>query len=166
MAELHPWQRDILILIFLGWSNFLPILGRIVFKQRLSTPMDLGYRWIDNRYLLGPHKTWRGLVVSIIGSGLAGYVTPFGLVLGLKFAACSMFGDLISSFVKRRVGLKSGSRFFLLDQGIESLLPLWILKDSLFICWTEIILIVSSFTLLEIVLSPIFYMLHIRRNPH
>nr|HDN00542.1 CDP-archaeol synthase [Deltaproteobacteria bacterium] len=166
MAELHLWQRDILILIFLGWSNFLPILGRVVFKKYLSTPLDLGYRWIDNNYLLGPHKTWRGLIVSIIGTGLASHFTPFGLILGLKLATFSMSGDLISSFVKRRIGLKSGSRSFLLDQGLESFLPLWILKDSLFICWTEIILIVSSFILLEITLSPIFYMLHIRRNPH
>jgi len=166
MAELQLWQRDILILVLLGWSNFLPILGRVVLKKRLSAPLDLGYKWIDNRYLLGPHKTWRGLIISVIGTGLAGHFTPLGLVLGLKLAICSMSGDLISSFAKRRMGLKSGSKSFLLDQGLESFLPLWILKDSLFICWTEIILIISSFTLLEISLSPLLYMLHIRRSPH
>lgn len=166
MAELHPWQRDILILLLLGWTNFLPILGRVFLKERLSVPLDLGYKWIDNQYLLGPHKTWRGIIISVIGTGLTSYFTPFGLVLGLKLAICSMSGDLISSFVKRRMGLKSGSKAFFLDQGLESFLPLWVLKDSLFICWTEIILIISSFTLLEIGLSPLLCRLHIRRSPH
>jgi CDP-2,3-bis-(O-geranylgeranyl)-sn-glycerol synthase len=166
MAGLHLWQRDILILLLLGWSNFLPILGRAVLEERLSVPLDMGYKWIDGRYLLGPHKTWRGIIISVIGTGLAGYFTPFGLVLGLKLAICSMSGDLISSFAKRRMGLKSGSKAFLLDQGLESFLPLWLLKDSLFICRTEIILIISSFALLEIGLSPFLYRLHIRRSPH
>ncbi|RKX61670.1 MAG: CDP-archaeol synthase [Thermodesulfobacteriota bacterium] len=166
MAELHQWQRDILILVLLGWSNFLPILGRVVFKERLSTPLDLGYKWIDNYYLLGPHKTWRGIIISIVGTGLAGHFTPLGFILGLKLATYSMSGDLISSFAKRRMGLKSGNKALLLDQGLESFLPLWVLKDSLFICWSEIILIIFCFTLLEIVLSPLFYILHIRRSPH
>ncbi|MDL1958682.1 MAG: CDP-archaeol synthase [Deltaproteobacteria bacterium] len=166
MAELHLWQRDILILLLLGWSNFLPILGRVVLKERLSAPLDLGYKWIDNRYLLGPHKTWRGIIISVIGTGLAGHFTPLGLALGLKLATCSMSGDLISSFAKRRMGFKSGSKALLLDQGLESFLPLWVLKDSLFICWTEIILIISSFTLLEIGISPLLRRLHIRRSPH
>lgn len=166
MAELHLWQRDILILILLGWSNFLPIIGRVVLREHLSAPLDLGYKWIDNRYLLGPHKTWRGIIISAVGTGLAAHFTPFGLVLGFKFALCSMSGDLISSFTKRRMGLKSGSKALLLDQCLESFLPLWVLKDSLFICWNEIILIISSFTLLEIGLSPLLYMLHIRRSPH
>ncbi|PXF59113.1 MAG: CDP-archaeol synthase [Deltaproteobacteria bacterium] len=166
MAELHLWQRDILILVLLGWSNFLPILGRVVFKERLSAPLDLGYKWIDNRYLLGPHKTWRGIIISVIGTGLACHFTPLGFILGFKLAIYSMSGDLISSFAKRRIGMKSGSKALLLDQCLESFLPLWVLKNSLFICWSEIILIISSFTLLEIGLSPLLYMLHIRRSPH
>jgi CDP-diglyceride synthetase len=166
MAELHLWQRDILILLLLGWSNFLPILGRIALKERLSAPLDLGYKWIDNRYLLGPHKTWRGIIISVIGTGLTSHFTPLGLALGLKLATYSMSGDLISSFVKRRMGLKSGSKALLLDQGLESFLPLWVLKDSLFICWTEIILIIFSFTLLEIGLSPLLCRLHLRRSSH
>ncbi|MEA3385257.1 MAG: CDP-archaeol synthase [Thermodesulfobacteriota bacterium] len=166
MAELHLWQRDILILVLLGWSNFLPILGRVVLKECLSTPLDLGCKWIDNRYLLGPHKTWRGIIISVIGTGLAGHFTPLGFILGLKLAIYSMSGDLLSSFAKRRMGLKSGSKSLLLDQGIESFLPLWALKDSLFICWSEIILIIFCFTLLEIGLSPLLYMLHIRRSSY
>jgi hypothetical protein len=166
MAELHVWQRDILILLLLGLSNFLPILGRVVLKERLSVPLDMGYKWIDDRYLLGPHKTWRGIIISVIGTGLAGHFTPLGFILGFKLAMFSMSGDLISSFAKRRTGLKSGSKAPLLDQGLETFLPLWVLKDSLFICWTEIILIIFSFTLLEVGLSPVLYRLHLRRNPH
>jgi CDP-2,3-bis-(O-geranylgeranyl)-sn-glycerol synthase len=166
MAELNQWQRDILILILLGWSNFLPIVGRIIFQKRLSTPLDLGYRWLDNRYIFGPHKTWRGIIISVLGTGLVSHFTPLGMMLGFNLAIFSMVGDAVSSFVKRRLSLKSGNKVLLLDQGLESFLPLWILKDSFFIGWTDIILIVSCFTILEIALSPLLYILRIRRNPY
>jgi len=166
MAELSFWQRDVLILIFLGLCNSLPILGRVILKGYLSTPIDMGYNWIDGRPLLGPHKTWRGLAITVVGTGLASYFTPLGLKLGIDLAMYSISGDLISSFVKRRLGLKSGQKALLLDQGPESFLPLWILKDRLSISWAEISLILIFFIILEIGLSPLLYYLHIRRNPH
>ncbi|NIA08968.1 MAG: CDP-archaeol synthase [Nitrospiraceae bacterium] len=166
MAELSFWQRDLLVLILLGLTNFLPILGNDILKGYLSAPIDLGYHWIDGRPLFGPHKTWRGLVIAVIGTGLASYFTPIAVKSGFDMAIYSMSGDLISSFVKRRLGLKSGQGALLLDQGPESLLPLWILKDRLSINWMEISLIVTLFIGLEIGLSPLLYALHIRRNPH
>ena len=166
MAELSFWQRDVLILIFLGLCNSLPILGAVILRGHLSLPIDLGYTWIDGRPLLGPHKTWRGLAIAIVGTGMASYFTPLGLELGIDLAIYSMSGDLISSFVKRRLGLKSGQKALLLDQGLESFFPLWILKDRLFINWIDISLIFTLFIILEICLSPLLYYLHIRRNPH
>ena len=166
MAELSFWQRDVLILIFLGLCNSLPILGRVILKGHLSLPIDLGCNCIDGQPLFGPHKTWRGLAIAVIGTGLAGYFTPLGLELGIDLAMYSMSGDLISSFIKRRLGLKGGQMALLLDQGPESFLPLWILKDRLSINWAEISLVVIFFIILEIGLSPLLYLLHIRRNPH
>ncbi len=158
--------HDLILLLLLGWSNFLPILGRVFLRDRLAVPVDLGLRLPDGRELFGPHKTWRGLGFSIAGTALAASLTPLGPGLGARLAAWSMLGDLASSFIKRRLGLKSGAKAIGLDQGLESFLPLYILQEDLGISILETTCLVVVFTALELIISPILYRIHIRKNPH
>jgi hypothetical protein len=85
--------------------------------------LDHGATWFDGRPIFGPHKTIRGILASLIGATLA-----FPL-LGVSWqtAACAatllMAGDLLSSFIKRRLHLASGESVFGLDQIFEALLP-------------------------------------------
>lgn len=160
------WQRDALLLLLLGWCNFLPILGRVVFQERLAYPVDLGAFWLDGRPAMGPHKTWRGLALSVAGTALAADLAPFGWAMGLRVGILSMTGDLATSFVKRRLGFEYGRQALALDQGLESLLPLVDIKGELGLTWTEVAGLVALFVALEILLSPVLYRLHIRRNPH
>ncbi len=163
------WQiliRDLVLLALLGWCNFLPILGRLAFKDRFAVPLDFGLRWFDHRPVLGPHKTWRGLIFSIAGTSLAAFLTYIGPALGAKIACWSMAGDLVSSFIKRRLGRESGQQAIGLDQGVESFLPLYVLREELGISLIEILGITVVFSLLELILSPVLYRIRIRRNPH
>ena len=93
--------------------------------SRLATPLDGGRR-LNGRPLLGPSKTWRGLVLMPALTALAASLAvllarplppelrPFpgrrvgpwllGTMLGLGYCA----GELPNSFVKRRLGIPAG----------------------------------------------------------
>jgi hypothetical protein len=106
------------------------------------------------------------LVLSVTGTAAAGALTPLGWISGAGLASLSMAGDLTSSFVKRRLGLESGQKAMGLDQGLESFLPLWIMKGYLRLEWGEIAIMVLVFSVLSIAFSPLLYRLGIRKNPH
>ncbi len=159
-------RKDFAILVILGASNFLPIVGRWLMGERMATPVDFGWKWLDRRPILGPHKTWRGLLLAIVGAGICSNLVGIGAMTGVKLAALSMGGDLLSSFIKRRKGLRSGTSAPLIDQGLESILPLAILRTELYLTWMEVFLLTGLFILFDIILSPILYKLGVRRNPH
>ena len=109
-------------------------------------PMDLGATWKwDGRRVFGPSKTWSGF---LFGGFCA---IPFGLVEAWAILAAppnlklvpvlapsvlaavpvvavltfgAMTGDALGSFLKRRLGLDSGSRAILLDQLPFVLVPI------------------------------------------
>lgn len=161
------WPGILILLFLLGTANFLPILARTVLGDHFALPVDLGrLKWFDGRDLFGPHKTWRGLAFSTLGTAAAASLTPFGAAIGTKIALLSLSGDLISSFIKRRFRLRSGAFAPGLDQGVEAVLPLWAFKEDLAITWAEICIVTALFAICELAVSPILYRLGIRRNPH
>jgi len=99
-----------------------------------GTPVDFGKTMKDGTRILGDGKTWRGLAggtfagiaLGLIQSAIAWsldapdwlvseclYSTLFILFL-LAFG--SMLGDLLGSYIKRRMKRKRGSKFPVLDQ--------------------------------------------------
>ncbi len=166
MEQLTWFERDCLILILLSCANTLPITARKILGKRWELPVDVGICWMDRRPLFGPHKTWRGLISSILGTTLVSSFTPVGMETGLYLAMLSMTGDLLSSFIKRRMNLESGARAIGLDQGIEVMLPLVCLRHRLSISLLDIGLITLLFFAVELTVSPVLYRLGIRRNPH
>ncbi len=154
------------ILLILGTANFLPILARMLLKDKFATPVDMGILFMDNRRLFGPHKTWRGILFSIAGTSIFSSFLGFHPITGMKIAFFSMMGDLTASFIKRRMGLASGAKATGIDQVIEAALPLVILKNELVIDWPDIIIVVIIFSVAERILSVPLYKLGIRRNPH
>ncbi len=165
MEEIHV-LIDVKLLLLLGCANTMPIVAFHIFKDRFSAPIDLGRNFIDGRPIFGPHKTWRGLVASVLGTWLAALILHVDFAHGVLLALWSMVGDMIASFIKRRLGLKSGARCTGIDQAIESLLPLVILKGSLGITWPDCFIVTALFVFLEIVLSPFFYKIGFRKNPY
>ncbi|ACL17643.1 CDP-2,3-bis-(O-geranylgeranyl)-sn-glycerol synthase [Methanosphaerula palustris] len=94
-----------------------------------GTPIDGGRRWSDGRRLLGDGKTWRGLVLGILSGVLLGLIQvsvqdacvfvwlPRHTVLSvLLLAVGALAGDMVKSFVKRRIGKERGAAWPLADQ--------------------------------------------------
>ena len=107
-----------------------------------GTPVDGGKECKDGRRLIGNGVTWKGLingtilgtivgaVLGIVGtfygdlSVLTGGIIDLpvygsitgGLILGFLMAFGALLGDLVGSFIKRRIGLQSGEPAPIMDQ--------------------------------------------------
>jgi CDP-2,3-bis-(O-geranylgeranyl)-sn-glycerol synthase len=126
---------DILLVIPRAFWLLLPMLipNSIAVLVGGGTPVDFGRKMRDGTRVLGDGKTWRGLIggvtlsmaLGVLQWGIATelnepdwswgdfYPTLFILFL-LAFGA--MAGDLIGSFIKRRINKDQGAKFPVLDQ--------------------------------------------------
>jgi CDP-2,3-bis-(O-geranylgeranyl)-sn-glycerol synthase len=162
----HDILRLGAILVLLGIANGTPIFAKRLLGNRWAAALDGGWKFFDARPLFGPAKTIRGLVLSVTATALAAPLLGLDWVLGAGLAAASMLGDLLSSFVKRRLALKPHSRALGLDQIPESLLPLVLLRDTLSLTWPDMLAIVTAFFVLELLLSRLLFRLHVRDQPY
>jgi CDP-2,3-bis-(O-geranylgeranyl)-sn-glycerol synthase len=94
-------------------------------------PMDFGKIFFDGKPFLGSHKTFRGFLAGIIVGTLVGltqtilyeqflfqYSTQFHytVFLGFMLSLGALIGDLIESFVKRRLDRAPGKSLPVADQ--------------------------------------------------
>lgn len=127
-------------------------------------PLDGGRRWIDGRPLLGSHKTIRGLASALILGTLTG-VAQASPLLGLLQSLGAVLGDLSSSFLKRRLGLKPGALLLPLDQ-LSFIITAILLSYPLLRPTTSQVLIVLALTLLIHPLTNfIAYLLGLKKEP-
>lgn len=154
------------ILVLLGIANGTPIFAKKLLGDHFSMPLDGGLSLSDGKPLFGASKTIRGVVVSLCCAALVSPLLGFDWILGASFAAASLAGDLVSSFVKRRLGMHVHAQAFGLDQIPESLLPLLLFRHRLDVSALEIAITVSVFVMLEIALSRLLFKLGIRDRPY
>ena len=154
------------ILIMLLATNGGPILAARVCRHRGTTPVDLGRKLADERPLFGSSKTWRGLAAALAVSCSLSAVFGYGIEFGLVFGLLVMAGDLISSFIKRRLGLASSRQALGLDQGLESLLPMLACKPLLSFGWDTVVAVVVAFVVVGALLSRLLFRLNIRERPY
>jgi CDP-2,3-bis-(O-geranylgeranyl)-sn-glycerol synthase len=86
--------------------------------------------------------------------------------IGALVALMAMSGDLVSSFVKRRMGRPPSSRAIGLDQVPESLLPLLACTLFLPLGFLDVMVTVTLFFIGELALSRVLFKLHIRNRPY
>lgn len=146
-------------------ANGAPIMARHVFGPRCGWPLDLGVQAWDRRDWLGPSKTIRGLLASVLLTALAAFLLGQPLVLGAMVGFWAMTGDALSSFIKRRLGFASSVSVIGLDQSLEALIPVWVLRGHWDFDVREMTCVVLLFVALDIVLSQILYRLGVRRHP-
>lgn len=79
-------------------------------------PLDFGKNWKDGRRIFGDGKTFRGALFGILVGTLAIGLIQKKVELALFMSVGAILGDLVKSFVKRRLGHESGERFFPWDQ--------------------------------------------------
>ena len=85
-----------------------------------GNPLDGGRNFLDGKRIFGSHKTVRGFIAGIMAGTIIGLVesTVDGNLLfgGFMIGFGAVLGDLLGAFVKRRLGLKPGSPFPVVDQ--------------------------------------------------
>ncbi len=115
-------------------ANMAPVVfAKLGLLKFANQPID-GSRKIKGEYIFGLGKTWRGIIAAVIlgvvvtsvQTGLyqyemfrnislfnyEKYYLWFGILAGLG----AILGDLVKSFIKRRVGIKSGKSWPIFDQ--------------------------------------------------
>ena len=154
------------LLLLIIIANGAPIVIRAVMGSRLDCAIDFGYRLPDDRPLFGSSKTWRGVFGAVLFTSIGAIVLGYSAFTGAQIAIYAVLGDILSSFIKRRLGMAPSSMAPLLDQVPESLLPAVMLMDIFELDIQSIIILVSLFIVMELLLSYIFFKLGIRRRPY
>jgi CDP-2,3-bis-(O-geranylgeranyl)-sn-glycerol synthase len=147
-------------------ANGTPVLAEKLLGRFLSYPLDAGKTFIDGRPLFGSSKTIRGIVVAVLATSACAPVLGVAWTIGFLVGLAAMAGDLISSFIKRRIGRPPSSRALGLDQIPESLLPALACKSLLALTVADVVLVVALFSIGELILSRLLFKMHIRKEPY
>ncbi|MCU0808490.1 MAG: CDP-archaeol synthase [Candidatus Contendobacter sp.] len=157
-------ELQVLLLVLI--ANGAPVVAAAVCGDWGSRPVDGGRVLADGHRLLGDSKTWRGLVLAPLACGVGAVLLDWPATVGVVIGAAAMLGDLLSSFIKRRLGMASSSMALGLDQVPESLLPLLAVAGELGLSWPAIGLTVAWFVVAELALSRVLYWFGIRNRPY
>lgn len=141
------------ILLLLVTANGAPLVIGFLLGARLDRPLDGHLRFLDGRPLLGPSKTIRGLITSVIATALLAPLLGLTPVRGAVFGLLAMSGDLLSSFTKRRLGIAPSHSAPLLDQLPETLIPVVTLYPLLGATAREILAAILIFIAIDLVYS-------------
>lgn len=154
------------LLLLLMVANGTPVITKKLLGRRCSRPLDGDLQFADGRPVFGPSKTIRGVVLAILAT-IAG-ATMIGLEweIGLLVGSFAMVGDLLSSFLKRRLDMPSSSRASGLDQLPESVLPLLACRVALPLTPADIVICAMLFFVGEVVLSRLLYAVRLRDRPY
>jgi hypothetical protein len=153
------------LIVLLSIANGAPVLLKKLLGHRFSHPIDGGLIFLDRRRLLGPSKTIRGALVAIVLTTLTAPLLGLEASTGALMGGVAMLGDLLSSFIKRRLDFAPSSRVTGLDQIPESLFPLLACRGPLLLSWIDIVSGAAVFLLGAILLSPVFHRIGIRDRP-
>ena len=94
-------------------------------------PLDAGRTFFDGKPILGSHKTLRGFFSGLVVGTLVGFLQTllfqhvlfqygvqfrYDVLLGFMLSLGALVGDLVGSFIKRRLDLPPGSSLPIADQ--------------------------------------------------
>src|SRR5574338_1573527 len=162
---LHPLTvAQLLFLVVV--ANGTPVFAKKLMGDTLAQPLDGGVRFFDGRPLFGTSKTLRGVLLSVIATGIVAPLADIDWHVGLLIGATAMAGDLVSSFVKRRLGLAPSSRAVGLDQIPAALLPMVAGAGIYGLSVADVALAVAIFFVGEVVVSRLLYRMRLRDRPY
>lgn len=167
------------------------VVHRYDLWPRLARPIDGGAELWGQR-VFGDGKTWRGVVIAVVGSittvlaqkyvigdragalAVVDYAHASAISLGAALGAGAMLGELPNSFVKRRLGIRRGGTAT--HRGLRALFWVWDQIDLLSTCWPLLMIwveptagLVATSFFLALALHPLIalvgYALGARRTP-
>ncbi len=138
-------------------------------------PLDLGKNFIDGKRIFGDHKTIRGLLAGILCGILTGiFLLPFvpnaSLIDNLKRSTLlsigTHVGDLLGSFIKRRIDIPPGGSFPVIDQIGFLLTALFITIPFYPLPFTHILLLIVLTLVLHPATNLIAYLIGLKDRPY
>ena len=154
------------LICLLAVANTAPLIAKLVLRNRLEYPLDCNVTFLDGRPLFGKSKTMRGIVASLAMTVAFAPIVGLAWMIGLVVGITAMAGDLLSSFLKRRLNLPPSSKATGLDQVPESLIPLLACRTWVDLSAADIATAVCVFFVGEVVLARLFYALKLRDQPY
>jgi CDP-2,3-bis-(O-geranylgeranyl)-sn-glycerol synthase len=154
------------VLALLTLANGVPVITKDIMGLRLAAPIDRGAKFFDGRPIFGSSKTIRGILLSILITSASAPPIGLGWKIGALVAGVAMAGDLLSSFLKRRMNLPAGGRATGLDQIPESLFPLLACRTALSLTALDIGMGTAAFFVGELLLSRLLYRFRLRDRPY
>ncbi|MBI4146197.1 CDP-archaeol synthase [Candidatus Woesearchaeota archaeon] len=156
----------LLIMIPAYVANMIPILAR---RIPWNVPVDFGMSF-NNKRLLGSNKTWKGLVLGVSAGTFSGWliansywpIAVHPLLWSFFVSLGALLGDLVKSFFKRRLNIKSGKSWFPFDQVDFSIGALALGSFVFFPGWSAAIFIVTVSALGHIGVNHLAYFTGIR----
>lgn len=121
------WAFSLLAALWVMIPAYVPNSAAAVLGG--GTPIDFGKKFCDGRRIFGDGKTYRGFFGGVLCGILAGLIeiwarSTFNLTVFPQhtllsvtlLASGALLGDLVKSFLKRRLGKERGESWFLADQ--------------------------------------------------
>ncbi len=98
----------------LAGVSMIKKMNKSKLKNFLLTPIDFNKKFIDNQLIIGDHKPAAGIVIALIWSIIFFLIYQELFALLLPFAV--FFGDIVGSFLKRRLRIQHGRPLLVVDQ--------------------------------------------------
>ena len=154
------------VLVLLTVANSAPVVIKTIFGGTAAWPLDFDCRLQDGQPLLGKSKTIRGVVGAILCA--AGSATLIGLDwrVGALTAVGAMAGDLLSSFIKRRLTMRPSSMALGLDQIPEALFGALAARAAVQIGVADIVIITLVFFCGQVIVSRGAHAIGLRDEPY
>ncbi|MDA1060981.1 MAG: CDP-archaeol synthase [bacterium] len=161
-----------------GIANMSPVLFKWI--PFLNYPVDLN-RKFKGKPIFGSNKTYRGLLFGTLTAIAAVYfqkvfyqdLSSISLIdysnvniyiLGVLLGFGALLGDMIKSFFKRQMNIKSGKSWVPFDQLDWIIGSLICVSFYIAISWQVILASILLFGLLHPITNLIGYFLHIKKN--
>jgi CDP-diglyceride synthetase len=154
------------VLFLLAMANGAPVIGKRILGDKMAFPIDGGLMLSDGQPLFGKSKTIRGVVLALVVTTMLAPLVDLEFMKGAMVSAAAMIGDLLSSFLKRRLKIPPSGMTIGLDQIPEALLPALVVRCALPLTSWDIAAIVSIFFVADLLFSRIFFALKIRDQPY
>lgn len=104
-----------LILYALYWIFPAYVANAVPVMIKGKTPLDFKKNFIDKKRVLGDGKTIEGTLLGIVLGSFVGFLMgrpEIGILLSLG----AIFGDVVASFLKRRINFDRGEHLWGVDQ--------------------------------------------------
>ena len=161
------------------FANMAPVIVKNIFNK-LKVPIDFNKK-INNKPVFGRNKTFRGLIFGVLFAIVTAYlqfllhsnnifvdisIVDYSnwLSIGFLLGFGAIFGDLVESFVKRRMDYKPGKAFVPFDQLDFVIGALIFVAPLVVLSLNKVIIILILSFILHMIVNHIAYYTGIRNE--